>query len=116
MAVLTVNGAEVRAPSELKVTVFEVGSGEIRSASGGLVTDCVAVKRKLSLKWATMEPGELGALLGAVSGEDFSAEYPDPMAGVRTAVFRCGESLAGVLRIVGGEPVWVDVSMEWTEK
>lgn len=116
MAVLQVNGAEIRSPSELKVTVFEVGSGEIRSASGGLVADCVAVKRKLELKWATMEPSELGALLGAVSGGIFSAEYPDPMAGTRSAFFRCSEALAGVMRIVGGEPVWVDVSMEWTEK
>lgn len=116
MAVLKVNGAEIRSPSELKVTVFEVGSGEVRSASGGLVTDCVAVKRKLSLKWATMEPAELGALLGAVSGEVFTAEYPDPKEGTRTAVFHCGETLTGVLRIVGGAPVWVDISMEWTEK
>ena len=117
MAVLEVNGAAVASPSEMKVTVFEVGSGERRSASGGLVADCVAVKRRLQLRWAHMEPSQLGALLGMVAGgAEFEAGYPDPSAGWRVGTFRCGESIAGVLRIVGGEPVWVDVSMEWTER
>lgn len=116
MAVLTVNGAAVKSPSALKVSVFEVGSGQQRSASGALVVDCVALKRRLELNWAHMTPGELGELLGAVSGGGFSAEYPDPMLGVRTADFRCGEAVAGVLRIADGAPVWTDVSMEWLEK
>ena len=116
MAVLTVNGAAVKSPSALRVTVFEVGSGETRSASGGLVSDCVAVKRSIALSWAFMEPGELGVLLSAVNGGAFEAEYPDPAEGVRKAFFRCGESIAGVLRIVDGAPVWTDVSMEWMER
>ena len=116
MAVLTVNGAAVKSPTSLKVSVFEVGSGEVRSASGSLVSDCVAVKRIVALEWAMMEPAELGALLSAVSGGAFEAEYPDPMEGARKAFFRCGESVAGVLRMVDGAPVWTEVSMEWTER
>ena len=115
MAVLKINGAAVKSPAQMKASLFEVGSGEMRSASGGLVSDCVAVKRKLALSWAYMEPEELGALLAAV-GEAFEAEYPDPMGGMRTACFRCGEAVTGVLRMIGGEPVWTDVSMEWTER
>lgn len=115
MAVLTVNGSEIPSPSELKATVFEVGSGEQRSASGSLVVDCVAVKRRLTLKWAQMEPSALGALLGMIGGV-FEVGYPDPSEGARTALFRCGEASMGVLRMVGGAPVWVDVSMEWLER
>lgn len=116
MAVLTINGAAVKSPTSLKVSVFEVGSGEVRSASGALVSDCVAVKRRLALQWAAMEPEELGALLNAVGNGAFEAEYPDPAEGVRKAVFRCSESAAGVLRMVNGAPVWTEISMEWTER
>ena len=116
MAVLTVNGAAVKSPSELKVSVFEVGSGELRSASGALVKDVVAKKRRLSLRWAHLAPSELGALLRQVGGAQFSAVYPDPEDGLRTAQFCCGEASAGVLRVDGGSPVWTDVQMEWIER
>ena len=116
MAVLTVGGAEVKAPSEMKVTVFEVGSGDVRSASGALVRDVVAVKRRLSLRWAHLTPAELGALLGRVSGDFFEAGYPDPELGLRTAQFRCGDISAGVLRMDGDAPVWTDAAMEWIER
>lgn len=117
MAVLTVGGAGVPSPSEMKVTVLEIGSGDVRSASGALVKDVVAVKRKLNLRWAHLTPVELGNLLGAVSGAFFEAEYPDPVSmAARTAVFRAGDCSAGVLRMVGGAPVWTDVTMEWMER
>ena len=47
----------------------------------------------------------------------FSATYPDPELGTaRTANFRCAERSSGVLLVRGGEPVWTDVEMTWTEK
>jgi hypothetical protein len=116
MAVLTVGGAAVKSPTELKVEIFEVGSGDVRSASGALVRDVVAVKRRLRLRWATLTPVQLGALLSKVSGAAFTAEYPDPESGMRTAQFRLGDASAGVLRIADGRPVWTDVVMEWTER
>lgn len=117
MAVLTVGGAAVPAPSEMKVTLVEVGSGDVRSASGALVKDVLAVKRRLTLRWAHLTPVELGNLLGSVSGAFFQAEYPDPLTmAARTAVFRAGDAAAGVLRMVDGAPVWTDVSMEWIER
>lgn len=116
MAVLTVNGAAVKAPSELKVMLTEVGSGGVRSASGALVTDVVAVKRRLSLRWAHLTPAELGALLGELGGAYFTAVYPDPGSGMRTAQFRAGDISCGVLRMDGGQPVWTDVTMEWSER
>lgn len=117
MAVLTVNGAAVPSPAEMKVSIFEVGSGEQRSASGGLVVDRVAVKRRLKLRWAHLTPAELGGLLGQVGGAFFEAVYPDPQQmAPRAMTCRCGERTAGVLQIRGGEPVWVDVEMEWIER
>ena len=117
MAVLTVNGAEIPTPSELQVSIFEIGSGEMRTISGNLVSDRVAVKRKLSLRWAHLTPVELGSLLGKISDAFFEVTYPDPMdAADRAITCRCGESTAGVLQIRAGQPVWVDVRMEWIER
>lgn len=117
MAVLTIDGAAAPSPSTLKVSVFEVGSSQARSASGRLVVDCVAVKRRLTLGWAHLTPTELGGLLGAVSGAFFTATYPDPQTmAPRTMICLCSESSMGVLRVQDGAPVWTDVQMEWIEQ
>lgn len=116
MAVLMVDGAAVKSPSEMKVSMIEIGSGELRSASGALVKDVVAVKRRLGLRWAHMTPLELSALLGKVKNAYFDLSYPDPEGGMRTAQFRCGDISTGVLRMDGADPVWTDVAMEWSER
>ena len=118
MAILTINGADAPSPSEMKVRIFDVGSGEARSAAGGLVADRVAVKRELTLRWAHLTPAQLSALMEAVGGEAFfQAAYPDPETGAsRSASFRCAERSAGVLLVRGGAPVWTDVEMSWVEK
>ena len=101
MAVLKINGVDAPSPSELKVRIFDVGSSGERSASGGLVVDRVAVKRELTLRWAHLTPAQLSALMEDTGGEVFfSATYRS----------------SGVLLVRGGEPVWTDVEMTWTEK
>lgn len=118
MAMLKVNGVSAPSPAELRVRIFDVGSAEERSAAGGLVVDRVAVKRELSLRWSYLTPAQLSALLENVGGEVFfTATYPDPQTGAaRTMTCRCAERSAGVLRMRGGEPVWMDVEMAWVEK
>lgn len=117
MAILKVNGEAIPSPTELKIALFEVGSGDVRAASGALVRDVLAVKRRLTLRWAHIAQADLGALLGAVSGAAFQAEYPDPVTmSSRTAAFCASDASAGVLRMANGVPIWTDVSMEWIEK
>lgn len=116
MAVLWVNDAAVATPSEMKMEIFEVGSGDVRSAAGKLVVDRVAVKRRLTLGWAVLSAAELGSLLNAVREPFFQVVCPDPELGQRTMTCRCESRMAGVLRLCGGEPVWKDVEMVRTEK
>lgn len=117
MAFLKVNGAEAASPSEMRVEVVDVGAFEQRSASGRLVADRAAVKRRLTLRWSALSPAQLGAMLGAVGEGFFEATYPDPVDGTpRTMSCRCSKRMAGVLLVRGGEPVWTDVEMEWTER
>lgn len=117
MALLTINGVEMPSPSKLEAEIFEIGAFGERTASGRLVADRVAVKRRLKLKWAVLSPAQMGLLLGAVGGVFFEAAYPDPQTGgMRTMTCRCADCSAGVLMIRNDQPVWTDVEMEWEER
>ena len=114
---LKVNGVKVASPSELRVRIFDVGAEPERTADGTLTADRAAVKRALTLRWAALSTAQMGALLGAAGEPFFSVTYFDPMTGAeRTMNCRSGEKSAGVLMMRGGEPVWADVEMEWTEQ
>ena len=117
MAVLKVNGAAVPAPSEMKIAVFDVGSGVSRSASGLAVFDRTGVKRRLELKWNHMDSAALCALLEACGSGFFHVEYPDPqLGGARGMDCCCGDRVTGILRMVNGAPLWKNVEMTWTER
>jgi len=118
MAMLKINGADMPAPSQMKVTIFDVSSAQERSAAGEIVMDRVAVKRRLDLSWASLRGSELAVILNAVTQEPFfEASYPDPATGdMRSMNCLCGERTTGVLRMEGGAPLWTNVEMTWTEK
>lgn len=118
MAVLKVNGADIPTPSAMKVNIFDVSATADRSASGKLMVDRVATKRKLEMTWARLTAQQLSTLLGAV-GEKvfFTAEYPDPQSGGRRSmVCYSGDRAVGILRMEAGEPIWTDVEMNWIER
>lgn len=116
MAMLRVNGAAMPAPSAMKVTVFDVSSGERRNAAGSAVMDRIAVKRRLELRWAHLRGEQLSALLQAMDGF-FEVTYPDPQDGaIRSATCFCSERSADMLRMQEGEPLWIEVKMTWTER
>ena len=70
------------------------------------------------MTWAHLTPAQLSQLLQAV-GTDvfFTAGYPDPQtAQMRTMTCYCGDRTGGVLRMVGGAPVWTNIEMNWIER
>lgn len=116
MAMLTVNGAAVSAPSAMQVAVFDVASDPRRNAAGGAVLDRIAVKRRLEISWAQMDEHEFSALLQAVNGF-FEAAYPDPESGqMRSISCYCSEKSAQILRMQDGRPLWTRIKMTWTER
>lgn len=116
MAILTIGGKEMPAPSEMSVEMQEIGSTGERSASGRLVADRVAVKRRLKLKWAALAGDAAKALLSAADGF-FTATYPDPATGeTRSTTFCATARSMGAMRLNGQNAVWTNVQMEWTER
>lgn len=117
MAMLTINGAEMPSPSRLEAELIEIGSFGERTASGRLVADRIAVKRRLKLKWPRLTPAQMGLLLGAVGGDAFEVVCPDSATGGMGAMTcRCCARSAGVLMVREDGPVWTDVEMEWEER
>lgn len=118
MAILSVNGVDMPAPSQLKVNLFDVSSSADRNASGYVVIDRVGTKRKLELNWAQLSEAQLSLLLQAVGANVFfTAVYPDPLTGdARSMSCYCGDRAMGVLRMSGGAPIWTDIEMSWIER
>lgn len=118
MAMLTVNGAAVPAPSSMEWTVFDVGSSAARNAMGGAVVDRLGVKRRLDLKWAYMSAADMAALLQRLNqAAFFIVSCPDAQSGeIRQMNCYCSEKSAKLSRMRGEIPEWVDVQMQWTER
>lgn len=115
---LTVNGANLPAPSAMKVSIFNVGAQAGRTASGRAVVDRVGVKRKIELKWAHLGASDMQSLLAAIGSDTFfSAVYPDPATGAaRTMQCYCEEKKTGILRMADGAPVWIDAELTLIER
>lgn len=113
---IAIGGTKMPSPSAMQAEVICVGSGEERSASGRLVCDRVAVKRKLKLEWTALSGDDLRKLLSSADGF-FAAEYPDPLTGaMRESTFYASTCRTKVLKVNSDGAVWSDVSMEWTEQ
>ena len=115
---LTMNGAQISAPSAMKISIFNVAAQAGRTASGCAVIDRIGVKRRLELKWAHLNATSLQTLLTAVGSDGFfNVTYPDPATGAaRTMSCSCEERAAGVLRMIDGSPVWTDVALTLIER
>ncbi len=117
MAILYIGGEEAPSPSEMRVTLFDVGSQETRAASGILLVDRVAEKRRIGPWWAHLDCEALADLPERTSETFFEAAYPDPVTmTTRTMTCRCAERSVGVMKMESGAPVWTDIEMTWEER
>lgn len=113
---IAISGIKMPSPCAMQAELISIGSEEQRSASGRLVCDRVAVKRRLKLQWAALSGADLRKLLCAADGF-FTAEYPDPLSGeTRETVFYASACKMNALRMNAGGAVWTDIGMEWTEQ
>lgn len=96
MAMIWVNGVEVKTPSS-----FSWGLQDVSDSASGRTQDAVmhknriAQKRKLSLSWAAPTPQEASAILQAFNPEYIDITYPDGLSGKNeTRTFYVGDRSA----------------------
>ncbi|MBQ7455203.1 MAG: hypothetical protein IJS53_02060 [Clostridia bacterium] len=117
MALLTINNADMPAPSSLTVRL-EDGDASVRRALDG--TACVrrtGVRRALTCQWSFLSGSDLSTLLTACTGSAaLTVAYPDPATGERRSMSAvCSERSVGMLRQSQSGPVWTQVRLSFTE-
>ena len=117
MAILTINGVDVKDPKVLQVDVTDIDKESERNANGTMQRTRVAVKRKLTVEWGPLSNSEISKILNAVSDVFFTVKYPDPVTGgVTTKTFYTGDRTAPVLRVNNGVTRWEGLKTNLVER
>jgi len=117
LAILTVNGADVPAPTTLSVYMEDAGGATQRAINGELLVSRAAVKRRMEAYWAYVAPDQLRTLLeNALQSTPVTVSYPDPVTGQdRQMNAHCKLRRMDMKRLQGASPVWTGVQMTFTE-
>ena len=113
---LKVNGVAIATPKTYEVTIQDLDGESNRNASGNMIRDRIAVKRKINLEWPPLSQGEVSALLNAVSSVFFTVIFPDPQQGVITKTMYVGDRTAPAYQYKNGEVKWSGLKMNFIEK
>jgi hypothetical protein len=113
---ISIDGVSIPTPSELNVSIQDLSKAE-RMASGLMVIERIATKRKLEMSWNYLSKGNLSTILTAVSPVFFEVEYIDPESNeTSTGTFYAGDRKAGALDYKNGVIRYKDISFNIIER
>ena len=119
MALLTVAGTALPDPHDVKLTRFPIKK-ENRTASGRLVVEIIAYKRRLQVTWALMRDPDLQTLLtlledhGPFVQVDFAPEGAEPQSMVAAVEEPIETGLW--YKAPDGSRFWRDVTVTFVER
>lgn len=113
---LKINGVAIATPKTYEVTIQDLDGESNRNASGNMIRDRIAVKRKINLEWPPLSQWEVSTLLNAVSSVFFTVEFPDPQQGMTTKTMYVGDRTAPAYQYKNGEVKWSGLKMNFIEK
>lgn len=113
---IKVNGVDITAPSAYEVTIQDLDGESNRNASGNMIRDRIAVKRKLNLEWPPLSQNEVSALLNAVSSAFFTVTFPDPQLGMINKTMYVGDRTSPAYQYKNEEVKWSGLKMNFIEK
>lgn len=113
---LKIAGITVKAPTELKVGRFDLSKSG-RTASGKMMMEIIATKRRVDVVWKMLKDSELQQILDLITANKpfFSLEYPDA-GGTKTMTCYAGDINAGLWHTKNGIRYWQDVSIAFIEQ
>ena len=117
MAILEIpSGTTIATPSVMSISINDIIGKEV-SASGLMLVDIIASKRKLAMKWSTITNAALATLLTNTATPGFTVKYFDPLDNALKTItaYREGANV-GTLMVTSGTPTWRDVSMTLSEQ
>lgn len=113
---LKIAGITVKAPTELKVGRFDLSKSG-RTASGKMVMDIIATKRRVDCVWKMLPDSELKKILDVITANKpfFSLTYPDA-GGEETITCYAGDILTSLWHTKNGVRYWEEVSIPFIEQ
>ncbi|MBE3590013.1 MAG: hypothetical protein IMW98_04200 [Firmicutes bacterium] len=116
MALITIAGTPIVDPSEIKLGYFDLTKSS-RTASGRMVMEIVATKRRLDLTWQKIADADLQAILDVIAAHKpfFVVTFPVP-GGTASMTAYVGDINTGLWYTVGGVRWWQDVSFALIEQ
>ena len=113
---LKIAGITVKAPTALKVGRFDLSKSS-RTASGKMVMDIIATKRRVDVIWKMLTDSELENIIDTITANKpfFSLEYPDA-GGTKTMTCYAGDILTSLWHTKNGVRSWEEVSIGFIEQ
>lgn len=116
MALITIGGSELPTPSDLSVGILDLSKAE-RNASGTMIIERIATKRKLELSWKYLSREQLTQVFSAVAPVFFEVTYIDPQTNAtKTGTFYAGDRTCGMLDFINGVARYKDVKFSLIER
>ena len=113
---LKIAGTTVKAPTELKIGRFDLTKSG-RTASGKMVMDVIATKRRVDVVWKMIKDSELQTIINTITANKpfFSLEYPDA-GGTKTMTCYAGDIVTSLWHTKNGVRYWEEVSIGFIEQ
>jgi hypothetical protein len=113
---LKIAGTTVAAPAELKVGRFDISKSD-RVASGKMVMEIIATKRRVDVVWGMLPDDKLATIIDTITANKpfFTLEYPDA-GGSQTMTCYSGDIMTGLWHTVGGVRYWEEVTIPFIEQ
>ena len=113
---LKIAGTTVKTPTELKIGRFDLSKSG-RTASGKMVMDIVATKRRVDVVWKMLPDSELKKIIDTITANKpfFSLEYPDA-GSTQTMTCYAGDIITSLWHTKNGVRYWEEVSIAFIEQ
>ena len=113
---LKIAGVSVKAPTDLKIGRFDLTKSG-RTASGKMVMELIATKRRVDITWKMLPDNELQKIIDTITANKpfFSLEYPDA-GGTKTMTCYAGDIATSLWHTKNGIRYWEEVSIPFIER
>ena len=115
MALVTISGVAIPTPTDFQVGVMDISKAE-RNASGRMIIERIAVKRKLFFTYSYITAADAAKILRLVAPTYYDVTYFDPVANqMESATFYCGDRQLGFIDYQNGVPRYKDFNFNLIE-
>jgi len=113
---LKIAGIKVASPGDVKVGRFDLTKAS-RTASGRMVMEYIATKRRVDVVWRYIPDTDLQVILNLLAANKpfFTLEYPDA-GGQQTITCYAGDINTSLWHTINGVRRWSEVSISFIEQ